>query len=175
MIKNIGDAIINTDIRSRIRTERAQLEVPRMRSENSKIKYRYREENCSPEKSFRYCVEKDRNRNKRIAPKQLLVIARQRINVVSGLLFLPSTLVRARCLFRNLSLNIASDRREIVAAGEVTGPLKYCKHWENRDARGNGRGRSYVSTIPIRILPKNIESFNAYKLREALRRSLNNR
>lgn len=45
------------------------------------------------------------------APKQLLVIAGQRINVVSGLLFLPPTLVRARRLSRNLSLNIAGDRR----------------------------------------------------------------
>lgn len=153
--------------------------MPRIRSENSKIKYRYRNERrIILRKNLFALAAWNASRQKESAPKQLLVIAGQRINVVSGLLFLPPMLVCAVCfkIYRLISPAIvAATVREIVAAGEVTGSLKYCKHWENCDARGNGRARSYVSTNFDRTHPGIFESFNAYKLRETLRSSLNNR
>lgn len=80
---------------------------------------------------------------KESAPEQLLVIAGQRINVVSGLLFLPPTTfsrqVCARRTFRNLSLNIAGQSplrqsAKLLRSGRPsTCSLKYCKQRENRD------------------------------------------
>lgn len=156
--------------------------MPRIRSENSKIKYRYRNERRIILRKNLFALaawNASRPGQKESASKQLLVIAGQRINVVSGLLFLPPMLVRARRLFQNLSLNIAGDRHRDspwdCCGGRGDGFLEILQTLR-KSRRSRKRESSILCVYQFRsYTARNIWVFQCVQLRETLRSSLNNR
>lgn len=112
------------------------------------------------EKSFRpYDSQRETGRDKRkTLPQEIaLVIAGQRINAVSRLLFLPPTtttfsshprVVVRFGIYRLISPAIAvATVREIVA----TCSLKYCEHRENHDTLMEARERSISYVFQSRV------------------------